>query len=94
MATYTGLATLVLADGTREQGLVALRTERAEPGRQRSWSGSFRPDNPSADLSNSLGANVPLELPTGETAEVLVQAVEGAGPDTNVRLAGSGPHPF
>jgi hypothetical protein len=94
MATYTGLATLVLADGTREQGLVALRAERAEPGQPRPWSGNFRPDNPSADLVNSLGANVPIELPIGETGEVLLQGVEGTGSDTTVRLVGSGPQPF
>jgi hypothetical protein len=94
MATYTGLATLVLADGTREQGLVALRSQRAEPGGPRSWGGSFRPDDPSADFSASLGTTVPLELPIGETGEVLVEGVEGTGGDAAVRLVGSGPQPF
>jgi hypothetical protein len=94
MATFTGLATLVLADGTREQGTVALRSERAEPDRPRPWSGSFRPDNPSADLLSSLGANLPLELPIGETGEVLLAGIEGTGQDAAVRLVGNGPPPF
>jgi hypothetical protein len=94
MSTYTGLATLVLADGTREQGVVALRSERARPGQLRSWSGTFRPDNPSADLVNSLGANVPIELPIGETGEVLLQGMEGTGQDSAIRLVGTGPQPF
>jgi hypothetical protein len=90
MSTYTGLATLVLTDGTREQGVVTLRSKRDQPGGPRSWSGSFRPDNPSAGLVNSIGANVPLELPIGETGEVLVQGMEGNA----VQLVGSGPAPF
>jgi hypothetical protein len=94
MATFTGLATLVLADGTREQGIATLRTGRAEPGRPRSWSGSFRPDDPGTDLFGSLGANVPIELPTGETGEVLLAGTEGTGQDVAVRLVGSGPPPF
>jgi hypothetical protein len=94
MATLTGLATLVLPDGTRVQGIGSLRSERAEPGRERPWGGSFRPDSPSPDLFRSLGCTVHIELPTGETGEVLVEGVEGSGQDTAVRLVGSGPPPF
>jgi hypothetical protein len=90
MATFTGLVTLVLADGARQQGIATLRSGRPEPGSPRPWSGSFRPDDPGADLVGSVGANVPIELPTGETAEVLLAGVEGA----DVRLLGSGPPPF
>ncbi|MGC9666585.1 hypothetical protein ACNTMW_08505 [Planosporangium sp. 12N6] len=94
MATYTGLATLVLADGTREQGLVTLRSGRAEPGQQRPWSGTFRPDDPGAELTGALGATVPIELRIGGTGEVLLQGMESTGGDNTVRLVGSGPPPF
>ncbi|GAA1796565.1 hypothetical protein HC028_19455 [Planosporangium flavigriseum] len=94
MGTYTGLATLVLPDSTREQGVVALRSKRTESSPVQSWSGTFRPDDPSADFSSALGSALPLELPIGSTGEVLLEGVEGAGSDTAVRLVGSGPPPF
>ncbi|GII23511.1 hypothetical protein [Planosporangium mesophilum] len=94
MATFAGLATLVLVDGTRQQGIATLRSGRPEPGGPRPWSGSFRPDDPGADLVGSVGANLPIELPTGETGEVVLAGVEGAGQDAAVRLVGSGPPPF
>jgi hypothetical protein len=94
MATYTGLATLTLADGTRQQGLVSLRSRRPEPGRPRPWDGSFRPDDPDVDFAGSLGSTVPVELPIGETGEVVLEGVEGTGRDTTVRLIGSGTPPF
>ncbi|NJC70268.1 hypothetical protein HC031_11180 [Planosporangium thailandense] len=94
MATYTGLATLVLADGAREQGLATLRSTRAEPGRPRPWSGSFRPDDPSAGCVDAVGATVPIELSIGGAGEVLLEGVEGTGRDATVRVVGSGPPPF
>ena len=94
MSTYTGPATLLLADGARESGTANLRTDDARNGRLRSWDGNFSPDNPTIDLFNSIGGNLPLELPNGQTGEVLLQSLNGTASGVIIRLPGSGPQPF
>jgi len=94
MSCYEGPATLVLADGTRAAGTANLRLELAAPGRV-SWSGWYRTDAPGADVFNAVGGNLPLELPNGQTGQVLVQSMDNAMSGTPVlRLFGNGEPPF
>jgi len=95
MNNYAGPATLVLADGSRAPGAVNLRLDPAGSGRPPSWSGRFRADNSSANVFNAVGGNLPLELPNGQTGQVLVQSLDNAVSSTHtLQLLGNGAPPF
>lgn len=92
MNTYAERAALLISEGQREHGLVNLRKQQVRG--LWSWEGTFVPDNAVADLLGVRG-NVQIELPNGNTGEVLIQNVQmGSNSRTNVRLLGSGPAPF
>ncbi|GIH10563.1 hypothetical protein Rhe02_86300 [Rhizocola hellebori] len=93
MGTYTERATLHLIDGSRPGGAASLRSKQVRG--LWSWEGTFLPDDQHANFFGSQGQNILIELPGGQTGEVLLQNVQiGSHVATNIRLLGSGPPPF
>ncbi len=94
MTTYSGPATLILADGTRVAGTAALQSRVSGTGMQ-SWRGRFQAHDSTADVFNAVGGTLPLELPGGATGTVLVQNLDNVvSPRPALTLVGSGPVPF
>jgi hypothetical protein len=92
MTTYSGPATLVLADGARVAGMASLRTN--DRGDLDGWSGSFRPDRVSANL-HEASAGLHLELPYEQIGEVAVTKIRRLlATQVLMSLVGSGPAPF
>jgi hypothetical protein len=92
MTTYSGPATLILADGARVGGMASLRT--AERGDLNGWSGTFRPDQVSTDLREASDG-LHLELPYEEIGEVSVTGIRRLlATQVLMSLVGRGPAPF
>jgi hypothetical protein len=92
MTTYSGPATLILADGARVAGMVSLGVNRR--GDLTGWGGTFRPDQASAEL-RSAGEGLHLELPYEQISTVTVTGVRKLlATQILMSLTGSGPKPF
>lgn len=93
MGTYAGAATLVLTDGTAVPGQTGLREVPA--GAMRSWEGTFTSSDPAAGrLFDAIGKTLRIELPVGNTADVVVQSFGETAGRVTVPVVGSGPAPF
>ena len=92
MTTYSGPATLILADGARVPGMASLGTNHR--GDLKGWSGTFRPNETSAaapDASDGLQ----LELPYEQIGAVAVTSVRKVlATPVLMSLVGRGPAPF
>jgi hypothetical protein len=92
MTTYSGPATLILADGARLAGMASLGTNQR--GDLKGWSGTFRPDEASTDARNA-GAELQLELPYEQIGVVAVTSVRNIlATQVLLSLTGRGPAPF
>jgi hypothetical protein len=92
MTTYSGPATLILVDGARVTGMASLRTN--DRGDRTGWSGSFRPDQVSAELRDAAGG-LQLELPYDQIGEVAVTGVRSLlATQVLMSLVGVGTAPF
>ena len=92
MMTYSGPATLILADGARVAGMASLGANHR--GGLDGWSGTFRPNEGSTDVRNpSDGAQ--LELPYERVGAVAVTSVRKVlATQVLMSLVGRGPAPF
>jgi hypothetical protein len=92
MTTYSGPATLILADGTRLAGMASLATNHR--GDLNGWSGTFRPDEVGVDVGNARDG-LRLELPYEEIGAVAVTSVRRVlATQVLMSLVGRGPAPF
>jgi hypothetical protein len=92
MTTYSGPATLILVDGARVAGMASLKTN--DRGDLNGWSGSFRPDQASAEVRNASDG-LQLELPYEEIGAVAVTNVRRLlATQVLMSLVGRGPAPF
>ena len=92
MTTYSGPATLILADGARVVGMASLGTNQR--GDLKGWSGTFRPDEASTDVRNPSGG-LQLELPYEQIGAVVVTSVRKVlATQVLMSLVGRGPAPF
>jgi hypothetical protein len=92
MSTYSGLARLILADGTRVPGTVSLKMNR--PGGPPGWGGTFRPDV-ATDATRAATDGVQIELPYEEIADVAVTGTRNLlATQILMSLTGQGPPPF
>ena len=92
MATYSGPATLILTDGVRVAGMASLGTNHR--GDLKGWSGTFRPDVASADVSD-VSDGLQLELPHEQLGAVVVTGVRNVlATQVLMSLVGRGPAPF
>ena len=92
MRTYSGSATLILADGARVVGTASLGTNQR--GDLTGWSGTFRPDAAGADVREA-GDGLQLELPYEQLGAVAVTRVRNVlATQVLLSLAGRGPAPF
>jgi hypothetical protein len=92
MTTYSGPATLILVDGARVAGMASLGTNHR--GDLNGWSGTFRPDQVSADLRNASDG-LQLELPYEQIGAVAVTSVRSLlATQVLMSLVGRGPAPF
>jgi len=92
MTSYSGPATLILADGARLAGMASLETNHR--GDLKGWSGTFRPDEASAEARNASDG-LQLELPYEEIGEVVVTGVRNLlATQMLMSLVGRGPAPF
>ena len=92
MTTYSGPATLILADGERVAGMASLGTNHR--GDLQGWSGTFRPDKTGTAVQNA-GDGLHLELPHEEIGAVAVVRVRNVlATQILLSLVGSGPAPF
>jgi hypothetical protein len=92
MTTYSGPATLILEDGERVAGMASLKTN--DRGDLNGWSGSFRPDQASAEV-RSASDGLQLELPYEEIGAVAVTNVRRLlATQVLMSLVGRGPAPF
>jgi hypothetical protein len=92
MSTYSGLARLILADGTRVPGTASLKTN--QPGGPPGWGGTFRPDVATADI-RAAANDLQIELPYEEIGHVSVTGTRRLlATQILMSLAGSGPAPF
>jgi hypothetical protein len=92
MSVYSGLARLILADGTPVPGTVSLKMNRhgAPPG----WGGTFRPDVATA-ATRAATDNLQIELPYEEIGRVAVTGTRSLlATQILMTLAGDGPAPF
>ena len=92
MGTYSGLARLILADGTRVPGTASLKMNRhgGPPG----WGGTFRPDVATA-AARAAGDDLQIELPYEEIGQVAVIGTRTVlATQILISLAGRGPAPF
>jgi hypothetical protein len=92
MTTYSGQARLILVDGTFVAGMASLKTSYRAG--LTGWSGTFRPDQATAELQNATDA-LRLELPYEQVGEVAVTGVRKfLATQVLVSLVGRGPAPF
>ena len=92
MTTYSGPATLILADGARVVGMASLGTNQR--GDLKGWSGTFRPDQASNDTRAASG-ELQLELPYEQIGAVAVTGVRKVlATQVLMSLVGRGPAPF
>lgn len=92
MTTYSGPATLILADGVRVAGMASLGSNQR--GDLKGWSGTFRPDETSTEVRNA-GDGLQLELPYEQIGAVAVTSVRNVlATQVLMSLVGSGPAPF
>ena len=92
MTTYSGPATLILADGARVVGMASLGTNQR--GDLKGWSGTFRPDEASNDTRAASG-ELQLELPYEQIGAVAVTGVRKVlATQVLMSLVGRGPAPF
>ena len=92
MSTYSGLARLILADGTRVPGTVSLKMNRhgGPPG----WGGTFRPDE-TTDATLAATNDLQIELPYEEIGHVAVTGTRRLlATQILMSLTGHGPAPF
>jgi hypothetical protein len=92
MTTYSGPATLILADGARVEGMASLGTNNR--GNLDGWSGTFRPDQVSTEIREASDG-LQLELPYDQIGEVAVTGVRRLlATQVLMSLTGRGPAPF
>ncbi|GAA3213710.1 hypothetical protein ACFO1B_13250 [Dactylosporangium siamense] len=92
MTTYSGPATLILANGARVTGMASLGTNNR--GNLNGWSGTFRPNEVNAEVRNATDG-LQLELPYEQIGTVAVTNVRRLlATQVLMSLAGSGPAPF
>jgi hypothetical protein len=92
MTTYSGPATLILADGARVEGMASLGTNNR--GNLDGWSGTFRPDQVTTEIREA-GEGLQLELPYEQIGEVAVTGVRRLlATQVLMSLSGRGPAPF
>ena len=92
MTTYSGPATLIMADGARVAGMASLATNHR--GDLTGWSGTFRPNEASTDVRNPSGG-LQLELPNEEIGAVVVTSVRKVlATQVLMSLVGRVPAPF
>jgi hypothetical protein len=92
MTTYSGPATLILADGARLAGTASLGTNHR--GDLKGWSGTFRPDEASTEVRNASDG-LQLELPYERIGAVAVTSVRNVlATQVLMSLVGRGPAPF
>ena len=92
MTTYSGPATVILADGARVEGMASLGTNNR--GNLDGWSGTFRPDQVTAEIREA-GEGLQLELPYDQIGEVAVTGVRRLlATQVLMSLTGRGPAPF
>lgn len=92
MNTYSGLARLILADGTRVPGTASLKMNRhgGPPG----WGGTFRPDVVTP-ATREAATGVRIELPYDEIAQVAVTGTRSLlANQILMSLTGQGQPPF
>jgi hypothetical protein len=92
MTTYSGPATLILANGARVTGMASLGTNNR--GNLNGWSGTFRPNEVNAEVRNATDG-LQLELPYEQIGTVAVTNVRRLlATQVLMSLAGTGPAPF
>ena len=92
MTTYSGPATLILADGARVEGMASLGTNNR--GNLDGWSGTFRPDQVTTEIREA-SEGLQLELPYDQIGEVAVTGVRRLlATQVLMSLSGRGPAPF
>ena len=92
MTTYSGPATLVLADGARIAGMASLGTNHR--GDLKGWSGTFRPNEARSDAGNARDG-LHIELPYEQIGVVAVTSVRKVlATQVLMSLVGRGPAPF
>jgi hypothetical protein len=92
MTTYSGPATLILADGVRVDGMASLGTNHR--GDLKGWSGTFRPDVAGAEV-RAAGDGLQLELPYEQIGSVAVTSIRSVlATQVLMSLVGRGPAPF
>ncbi|MGX6600699.1 hypothetical protein ACWKSP_00980 [Micromonosporaceae bacterium Da 78-11] len=92
MTNYSGPATLILEDGARVVGMASLGTNNR--GDLNGWSGTFRPDQVSADIRNATDG-LQLELPYDQIGDVSVTGVRKLlATQVLMSVVGRGPAPF
>ncbi len=92
MTTYSGPATLVLADGARIAGTASLGTNHR--GDLKGWSGTFRPNEARSDAGNARDG-LQIELPYEQIGAVAVTSVRKVlATQVLMSLVGRGPAPF
>ncbi len=92
MGTYSGLARLILADGTCVPGTASLKMNRhgGPPG----WGGTFRPDVTTA-ATRAAASDLQIELPYEEIGHVAVTGTRRVlATQVLMSLAGRGRAPF
>ncbi|MBW6436372.1 hypothetical protein KZ829_21775 [Actinoplanes hulinensis] len=92
MTTYSGPARLILVGGTQVSGMASLSTNQR--GGINGWSGTFRPDQISAEIRNASDG-LYLELPYDQIGAVAVTGIRKLlATQILISLTGSGPAPF
>jgi hypothetical protein len=92
VTTYSGPARLILGDGTCVAGMASLSTSYSA-GRT-GWSGTFRPDQATAELRNASDG-LQLELPYEQIGAVAVTGIRKfLATQVMMSLTGHGPAPF
>jgi hypothetical protein len=92
MTTYSGPATLILADGARVAGMASLGTNQR--GDLKGWSGTFRPDVANTEIRDASDG-LQLELPYEQIGAVAVKSVRNVlATQILMSLVGRGPAPF
>jgi len=96
MTTYSGPATLILADGARVAGMASLGTNNR--GDLKGWSGTFRPDEAGEEATTdarNASDGLQLELPYEQIGAVVVTSVRSVlATQVLMSLVGRGPAPF
>ena len=93
MTTYSGPATLILADGARVAGMASLGTNHR--GDLNGWSGTFRPNEEASTDVRDASDGLQLELPYEQIGAVAVTSVRPVlATQVLMSLVGVGPAPF